>query len=1379
MISTPSSGRFLRWCSPVWRAALFLLGLVSPLGAAALAADAILDAPIFSVEPAALVEAASRVPAPPGADVVVLLEEGAYECDARSQCTHRWTLVYRIVTEAGLRNWGQVDTGWATWYQQRPELRVRVSTPDGLSRALDPDTIEEGPAGNGKGEVYGDQRQIRAPLPALSLGAVVELQIVTRDHQPFFDSGITGTFFFGRSVPVRRARLTIDVPHDMPLRHAARLLPSVEPERRETGDRAIWTFEAGPLDAQRAVESNLPGDVPRWPEVAFATGVSWHDIAAHYAKLVDVQLAGAGSALPHVALGGAKGREATASLLLERLRREVRYTGVEFGDAAIVPRSPAEVLARKYGDCKDQASLLVAMLRAAGLSAHVALLLTGPGADVDPGLPGFGRFNHAIVAVDGPSILWIDPTDGFTRPGELPLSDAGRLALVASPDTQALVHTPETSSADNRILRTREFVLAERGPSRVSETTELWGALEREYRAGYADADPKKLSESRERYARSEHGADKVTSHEHSDPRDLTKHFQLHLEVSGAERGTTDEREAVVTILSAGLLGWLPEELTRTADNDAPLPEKRVSPYLLPEPYQAEWRYRIVPPPGFTPEELPKAESLALGPATLSREFSGGVNGVVTATLRLDSGRRQLSADEYEALRSGIRKLQAEPPKTVRFEQVGEAHLAAGRIAEALAEFRKLEAVHPKEALHHSQLAMALLGGGLGDAAREEARRAIAVEAGSTLAQRTLGWVLQHDALGRRFKGSFDAAGAEVAYRKAIELDPKDAQARGDLAILLEHNAAGAWRGPHARLAEAVDELMQLRTKLDDRRFDPNLLADLITLERFGEVMQLAEGMIPSPSRDACRVVALAATDGAAGALAKAASLTPDPAKRREVLQLAGNTLVNLRRYALGADVLAAASEGAPNAAALQARVGVLRRVRRHEDVLQSSDDPVIAYKRFLVALWLTNGNVDAIAPFFDAGDEMRAQARDDPDTFRRAFRSAIVPVRRDDAPIDVMVDATVSLLQIAVEGDDRVGYRLRIKGGAARDEIVFLVRRSEGYRFLGLTGIGFGPLGREVLRLADLGELVAARHWLDWLREDILPPGGDDLLAGSAFARSWKPGAPGGVDEIRLAAASLVSGQGTEATPAETVLLAARAAAVDDHARARVDLSLAFFYASGRRARELLPVAERLAQAHPESQTAFSLCLGALLQLERFAEGRKLAEDWLAAHPGDPSQLRALAGAEEVSGDLLAASRHYQQLVDAGRADAGDLNNLAWNQVVLGSLDEATVALARQAVEMSQHGEPGILHTLATVLAERGRTTEARQVLLEAMQKAADDDPSSSDWYVLGRIAEQLGAPDAATAAFRKVALKPHEPAGTSTFALAQRRLSKQTSLH
>ena len=76
---------------------------------------------------------------------------------------------------------------------------------------------------------------------------------------------------------------------------------------------------------------------------------------------------------------------------------QVRYTGVEFGSARLIPEFPAETLRRRFGDCKDKSPLLIAALRASGIDAYLALLSAGDDQDVSAELPGLGMFNHAIV----------------------------------------------------------------------------------------------------------------------------------------------------------------------------------------------------------------------------------------------------------------------------------------------------------------------------------------------------------------------------------------------------------------------------------------------------------------------------------------------------------------------------------------------------------------------------------------------------------------------------------------------------------------------------------------------------------------------------------------------------------------------------------------------------------------------------------------------------------------------------------------------------------------------------------------------------------------------------------------------------------------------
>ena len=54
-------------------------------------------------------------------------------------------------------------------------------------------------------------------------------------------------------------------------------------------------------------------------------------------------------------------------------------------------------------------------------------------------------------------------------------------------------------------------------------------------------------------------------------------------------------------------------------------------------------------------------------------------------------------------------------------------------------------------------------------------------------------------------------------------------------------------------------------------------------------------------------------------------------------------------------------------------------------------------------------------------------------------------------------------------------------------------------------------------------------------------------------------------------------------------------------------------------------------------------------------------------------------------------------------------------------------------------------LHTLSSIQAELGNTTEAREVILHAMEVGGLEEPDSLCWYVFARIAEQYGELDAA----------------------------------
>jgi tetratricopeptide (TPR) repeat protein len=73
-------------------------------------------------------------------------------------------------------------------------------------------------------------------------------------------------------------------------------------------------------------------------------------------------------------------------------------------------------------------------------------------------------------------------------------------------------------------------------------------------------------------------------------------------------------------------------------------------------------------------------------------------------------------------------------------------------------------------------------------------------------------------------------------------------------------------------------------------------------------------------------------------------------------------------------------------------------------------------------------------------------------------------------------------------------------------------------------------------------------------------------------------------------------------------------------------------------------------------------------------------------------------------------------------------------------------IETAIRATQMSQNA-PNILHTLACLYAEAGKTKEAREVLIQAMDLKELDEPDPDYWYAFGRIAEQYGEKEVALA--------------------------------
>ena len=1338
----------------------------------------------MTAPPAEILAAAGAVKTPADTPVVILFEELVHTYDDAHRSRHRYRQVYKVLTAHGVDGWDQLSSGWAPWYEDKPSLRARVVVPGGRTFALDPKTIETSGQTGGDDAVFSDRQMVRAPIPGVAVGAVVEVEIAWGERSPLFEAGTTHRFFFGGSAPVEKARLEIDHPASLHVDHVVRNVTPLTQSLTMQGDHLTEVYESGPYAA-------LPDEIPGQPPettlpayLAYTTGASWGAVAAAYAELLDRQL-GKPDLSAYVrdarkGLDPRRDRDAIVGRLVARLGADVKYTGIEFGEASIVPRPPAEVVEHRYGDCKDKALLLAALLRASGIPAEVALLDAGFGADVDPDIPGLGGFDHAIVHVPGPRPLWIDATDQYSAVGELPLGDQGRLALVAARGTKALVRTPVAPSAVNLTRENRSITVGEDGKVRVVEISTLTGSPGHAMRLDYSRADRKQIEERLSGYVRATYRAKTLGRWETSDFFDVSRPLKIDLETPDAGIGTLTDESVSVSLPLAELFERLPDFLRNPdgAEHKRPAASAaRTLDYVALDPHAHELRYQVTAPHGFAADPPPADEAMTLGPARYTAGYRVERDGSLSATFRFDTGKPRYTAAELTAFLAAMKTLGARRLPVVTFHQTGEAALAAGHVREALAEFRRLDAQHPLHAMHACQIARAYLEAGLGAAARAEAQRAVALDPGSSRAQRTLGWVLEHDLVGRRLKPGADPKGAEAAYRKAMALDPDDQVARASLVILLEHDADGeqTFRPSGARLAEVLQLHRELR-KAERTGLLVNQLLDLLYAERFKEVLAEKEAVAGNATAQGIYVAAVGATAGPAEAARTARAMIDDAERAHEAMRLAGAELMTLRRYKPAAALLEEAAQHHASAEAIHQLADRLRSTRRREELKLDDRTPAGAARIFFSTFFGMAGVADqaafarlksVVTPAFAASLETES-----PQALRRLIKAMI----RNNAdlraiPPPVMADILASA-EVTVEGEPGGVQRVFWPGAAGAGESGAALLLAEGghFRVLALSN-DLSPLGGEALRAADKGDLDRARRLLDHAASDASLGTADEPLSASPLVALWTKGAAAPARDVRIAAAALAA---FEPKPTEAAGPLADCHAHPANDRAGVACASALLTVCDKldKLDEGIALGAELGKRFPQSKRAFFTQVSLLERAHRDAEVRALLEARAAREPNDHQLESALANQLFEMGDFSRGEKTLDALARAGALPSMVYNMRAWLRLLRGQLDGDTLAAAQRAVESNQRREASILHTLASAQAELNHPEDAYHTLLEEMDKRSDDGSIvGAEWYVIGRIAECYGALDAARDAYARVD-RPKRQSPLDTWNLADRRL-------
>jgi hypothetical protein len=344
--------------------------------------------------------------------------------------------------------------------------------------------------------IYNGSKTVKLFLDDVRVGDVVDYSFSTSGRNPVFGGREFGAADLQWGVPVARLHVRLLLPADAAtsVRTRNSSLRPVVSEHDGLRDYR-WSMQDTPA---LLVESGAPDWYAPFAEVEWSAFPDWAAVSRWALPLYRSPAAlGPGLEAELARIARAQPGE-TARLLavLRFVQREVRYLGVETGRNTHAPNPPALVFARRFGDCKDKALLMLSMLSRLGIEGHPALVNTRSRRGIAERLPTPSAFDHVIVRAraDGQD-YWLDPTRPTQEAEAAYLYQPDfHLALVVAPGTRALTPMRGPGSRSRRSVQMRFDARGDfEKPVGLRVVTTYEGGAAEDQRDELAEATPEEL----------------------------------------------------------------------------------------------------------------------------------------------------------------------------------------------------------------------------------------------------------------------------------------------------------------------------------------------------------------------------------------------------------------------------------------------------------------------------------------------------------------------------------------------------------------------------------------------------------------------------------------------------------------------------------------------------------------------------------------------------------------------------------------------------------------------------------------------------------------------------------------------------------------------
>ena len=398
----------------------------------------------------------------------------------------------RILSTSGVQDESELKFNFAPSFETLAIHYIRIVRDGRPADALVPSEVKVIQQESGLEEqIYDESLSALVFLKDVRAGDVIDFAYSVVGENPVLAGRFASRMFLGSGHRVGRIRQRLLWESTAPVYLKAHGTDA-QPLVASNGVGKVYTWERRDVPPA-AFEDDTPSWFEPIPWIQATDFATWNDVARWATDLfrVDARDLPGLSSLAATWTGDPTQRALAA---IRFVQDDVRYLGMEIGPNSHRPHPPGQVLAQRFGDCKDKALLLTALLRIVGVEADAALVNTRARQTLDAWHPSPFAFDHVIVRIHhGGRIVWVDATHAH-QGGDLSglATPRFRRALVVRADSQALLPIDVSMPARETRVVEETYTVTKNAAAFASKTSYTGDEADR-MRAELARATPEEL----------------------------------------------------------------------------------------------------------------------------------------------------------------------------------------------------------------------------------------------------------------------------------------------------------------------------------------------------------------------------------------------------------------------------------------------------------------------------------------------------------------------------------------------------------------------------------------------------------------------------------------------------------------------------------------------------------------------------------------------------------------------------------------------------------------------------------------------------------------------------------------------------------------------